>query len=277
MFGYITPSYDELTPDQKRRYASLYCGICRTMGKQNGLFSRLALSYDLTFLALLLSSLYEPEEVLGEGRCLPHPVRKRPYVTNDIISYCADMNIALAYFSAKDKWADDRRPDAKALQQALAPHYRRIQAQWPRQCSVIEAELNTLSSLEKEQCSNPDAPANCFGRLLAAVFTYRMDNWSEHLQKAAFSLGRYIYLADAATDRRKDARRGSYNPLLTMASSPDRDAMEELLSREMGECTYHYEMLPLVQDKPLMDNILYSGIWVTYRQKTKHSFGGTTP
>ena len=35
----------------------------------------------------------------------------------------------------------------------------------------------------------------------------------------------------------------------------------------MGRCTEYYEKLPLVQDKGLLDNILYSGIWVTFRNK----------
>ena len=37
----------------------------------------------------------------------------------------------------------------------------------------------------------------------------------------------------------------------------------------MGRCTESYEMLPLVQDKPLLDNILYSGIWVNNGEKRK--------
>ena len=37
----------------------------------------------------------------------------------------------------------------------------------------------------------------------------------------------------------------------------------------MGRCTAEFEKLPLVQDKPLLDNILYSGVWVNYRRKRK--------
>ena len=42
---------------------------------------------------------------------------------------------------------------------------------------------------------------------------------------------------------------------------------------EMGRATQAYEMLPLVQDKDLLDNILYSGVWVTYRRKEKKARG----
>ena len=37
----------------------------------------------------------------------------------------------------------------------------------------------------------------------------------------------------------------------------------------MGRCAKRYEKLPLVQDKALLDNILYSGVWVNYRGKRK--------
>ena len=37
----------------------------------------------------------------------------------------------------------------------------------------------------------------------------------------------------------------------------------------MARCTESYEKLPLVQDKALLDNILYSGVWVQYRGKRK--------
>ena len=37
----------------------------------------------------------------------------------------------------------------------------------------------------------------------------------------------------------------------------------------MGRCTDAFEKLPLVQDKPLLDNILYSGVWVNYRRKER--------
>ena len=37
----------------------------------------------------------------------------------------------------------------------------------------------------------------------------------------------------------------------------------------MGRCTDSFERLPLVQDKAILDNILYSGVWMNYRRKRK--------
>ena len=37
---------------------------------------------------------------------------------------------------------------------------------------------------------------------------------------------------------------------------------EDYLVLTMARCTESYEKLPLVQDKDILDNILYSGIWL---------------
>ena len=61
MFGYVLANYEELTEPQRQRYAAVYCGICRGIREQASQLARLALSYDMAFLALLHMSLYEPE------------------------------------------------------------------------------------------------------------------------------------------------------------------------------------------------------------------------
>lgn len=78
MFGYVMANPQELTPRQRERYLGCYCGICRAIGANASYPSRLVLNYDMVFLALLLSSLYEPAEEQGQGRCLAHPLGAPP-------------------------------------------------------------------------------------------------------------------------------------------------------------------------------------------------------
>ena len=85
MFGYVMANPQELRPEQRERYLGCYCGICRAIGEQNSLASRLALNYDMVFLALLLSSLYEPAEEQSSGRCLIHPLSPRPWRRSEAI------------------------------------------------------------------------------------------------------------------------------------------------------------------------------------------------
>ena len=267
MFGYVTASMKELDKEMQRRYGAVYCGICRRIRVQSGNVSRLGLSYDMAFLALLLMSLYEPEETAGENACLMHPLKKRPWVDNQYIQYAADMNVVLSYYNCLDDWQDDGKVSARLLAQQFGRHVPEIEARYPRQCKAIEDCIRRLSELEKENCPNPDEPASCFGRLMGQLLTYEEDLWAPTLGQMGFYLGRFIYLLDAALDYDKDKKKEKYNPYLAMGTGKDWHRWEEYLVLTMGRCTECFEKLPLVQDKPLLDNILYSGVWVNKRRK----------
>ena len=269
MFGYVSANWKELRDDQKNRYQAAYCGVCRGIREHSGNVSRLGLSYDMAFLALLLSSLYEPEEEGGKQACLMHPVKKRHWFDNECVRYAADMNVALAYFNCLDDWQDDGKLTAKWLADAFGKRYPEIAERYPRQCQAIKDCITELSALEKANCANPDQVANCFGRLMAEILVYREDLWASDLRQMGMALGRFIYLLDAAVDYRKDKKHGKYNPYIAMGSEEDWPRWEQYLVLAMGRCTESFERLPLVQDKELLDNILYSGVWVGYRGKKK--------
>lgn len=267
MFGYVTASMKELDKDMQRRYGAVYCGICRRIRVQSGNAARLGLSYDMAFLALLLMSLYEPEETVGDRACLMHPLQKRPWVDNRYIQYAADMNVVLSYYNCLDDWHDDGKHSAKLLARQFGKHVPEIEARYPRQCKAIRDCIRRLTELEQENCANPDEPAACFGELMGQLLTYEEDLWAPTLQQMGFYLGRFIYLLDAALDYDKDEKKGKYNPYLAMGTGKDWPRWEEYLVLTMGRCTASFEKLPLVQDKPLLDNILYSGVWVNKRRK----------
>ena len=268
MFGYVNASWKELTDGQQKRYQAVYCGICRRIRTASSNVSRLGLSYDMAFLALLLMSLYEPEEQEGDNACALHPIRKRSWVDSEIIHYCADMNVALAYYNCLDDWQDDRNYAAGFMAERLGKTYPDIKARWPRQCGAIESCIARLAELERTG-SGPDDTANCFGQLMAELFVYHEDLWAPQLRQMGMALGRFIYLLDAAMDYRRDKRKGKYNPYLAMGMEENWLKWEEYLVLAMGKCTDAYEKLPLVQDKGLLDNILYSGVWTACRGKRK--------
>ena len=269
MFGYVTANLKELTAQQQERYGAVYCGICRAIRAQSGQTARLGLSYDMVFLALLLMSLYEPEEASGKNACIAHPITRRSWVDNPYVRYAADMNVALAYYNCLDDWQDDGKKSAKLLAKTYEKHLPEIESRYPRQCTAIRSCIERLARLEKETCANPDEPAGCFGELMAELLVYREDLWAEELRRLGFYLGRFIYLLDAAVDYGKDLKKGKYNPYIAMGLGEDRQKWEEYLVLTMGRCTESFEMLPLVQDKALLDNILYSGVWANYKRKRK--------
>lgn len=269
MFGFIMANPEELSQQEKARYGAVYCGICRQIRQRASQIARLTLRYDMAFLALLLMSLYEPEEQGGDRACILHSIKPRPWTDNAYIRYSADMNVALAYYKAMDDMHDDKSLAAAALAASLKKHWEAIRQQYPRQCKAIADCIQELSRLEEAGCHNPDLPAGCFGRLMGELLVYQEDLWADTLRQMGMALGRYIYLADAAIDYRRDKRRKKYNPFLAMGMEEDWERWERYLVLAMSRCAEHFERLPLVQDKKLLDNILYSGVWVTYRRKQR--------
>lgn len=266
MFGLVTASLRELSKEQQRRYNGVYCGICRCIRERQGQLCRLGLSYDMAFLALVLMSLYEPEETTGSRACALHPFRPKPWVENEAIVYAADMNVALACYKALDDWHDDGKTSARVLSGIFGKRMDEIRSRWPRQCEKMAECIERLNVLEKEKCENPDVPANLFGELMAELFVWRQDEWEPYLRLMGHYLGRFVYLADAAVDFRSDEKSDKYNPLRYTGRGEDWKCWESYLVLAAAGCTDAYERLPLVQDKGILDNILYSGIWINYRQ-----------
>ncbi len=265
MFGFVCANHEELNESQRSRYGAVYCGICRDIREAASQSARLALQYDMVFLALLHMSLYEPREQSGPSACMLHPIKKRPWVQNGATRYAADMNVALAYYKFLDDWEDDRNPGARACAAMLEKSCREIEARYPRQCASIRDCLKRLSALEAQNCQNPDESANCFGDLMAELTVWKEDLWEQKLRQLGHALGRFIYLADAAMDYRSDEKHKKYNPFLAYGTGYDWPRWEQYLLLDMGRCTAAFEQLPLVQDKDILDNILYSGVWTRIR------------
>ena len=95
MFGYIVVHKPELKVREYETYRASYCGLCRSLKKRHGRLGQLTLSFDMTFLALLLTGLYEPHTITGCGRCLAHPMQRHHYRENPYFDYAADMNVML--------------------------------------------------------------------------------------------------------------------------------------------------------------------------------------
>ena len=145
MFGYVIPNQAALDDEAKARYRTAYCGLCRRIGALHGLRGRLTLSYDLTFLDLLLSSLYEGESecVTGSGHCPIHPIRKINWRHSGPTDYCADMSVALHYYNAADKWNDDHSLLGLGFEKLLDSPAQTAAQRWPRQCNAIRTCLDS--------------------------------------------------------------------------------------------------------------------------------------
>lgn len=277
MFGYVLANTTELSEEELARYKSCYCGLCHTIKERFGSLERVSLTYDMTFLILVLSSLYEPEETGGEGSCIAHPFKKHTWVKNEITDYAADMNVYLAYYNALDDALDEGSFKGAMGVRLFKPYAERIEQMYPRQTEVIRNELALMNELEKrneEPAVKADQLANSFGRIMGEIFIREEDRWEENLRKMAEALGRYVYMADAFCDLERDVKKGNYNPLLTMHDRAEGVGEKNtsyytafdlpsrsILTMHIAEAAEELEKLPLEKDLSIMRNILYSGIW----------------
>lgn len=270
MFGYLVAEPGELTEKELSRYRACYCGLCRSIKDRHGQLARLSLTYDMTFLTLLFSSLYEPEETDGEETCPAHPFEARAWWRDEYSDYAADMNVALAYLKCLDDWEDDGNPAALAESRLFKKAYDRVSEAWPRQCGAIRRSLETLHHLEKDRIEDADAAAASFGELMGELFVLRDDRWREPLYHLGHALGRFIYVMDACMDLDADTVRGRYNPFRRYYGLKDNaKRFEDILNMILGEALYWFDRLPLVQDAEILKNILCTGLWAAFAKKYK--------
>ena len=266
MFGYVVINQSDLSEEELLRYRQCYCGLCHSLKERSGNLSRLMLTFDLTFLTLLLQALYEKEERENAGPCIIHPFKKQSWWQSEITDYAADMTVLLGYQKLMDDWNDDCNPLRLWESLPFKRHYRRIAQRYPRQSEVLEDRMAKLSFMEIQGEQDPDKAAGLFGDIMAEIFVYQEDYWSDTLRKMGQALGRFIYLMDAVVDLEKDRKTGNYNPLKELPDSKDnhyRDFLEMLL----GETVYYFDRLPIVDDVQIIKNILCSGVWSEYMRK----------
>lgn len=268
MFGTMTVNQEELKGKEWKRYRAYYCGVCRALKQLAGGRGQLTLTYDLTFLALLLDSLYEGPRTEQSIRCLLHPLEKRPFLQSEAIQYAAKMNLLLSYDNLRDDWRDDRNVAAAAAAAVLKRARNRVAAEYPRQAQAVAQYLCRLHRMEEEQEPNPDAAAGATGEMLAEIFQWKQDEWSEELRTMGFYLGKFIYLTDAAVDLPRDRNKGSYNPfLLYQGKQPVQEYEGQVLNMMAACAASAFERLPVVENAEILRNILYAGIWNKFEHK----------
>ena len=273
MFGYVLVNKPELKIKEFELYRSYYCGVCHALKEGYGLTGRMTLNYDMTFLAMLLSDLYDKEDCDFEARCLAHPYQKHQEKRNEFSDYCADMCVFLSYFKGLDDWKDEHGPKGWLEKTSLKGKADRVRELYPEKCAFIEKHLDMLSIVETAGQQPIDKCANAFGEIMGEIFCYQDDIFREDLFNVGFFLGKFIYTLDAYEDVEKDMEKGTFNPLKDEYEEAlrtgdhdkfDQDVMN-ILMLMIGECTDAFEKLPLIENVEVLRNILYSGVWVRFR------------
>jgi hypothetical protein len=270
MFGYIIVNKQEMKFRDFELYQSYYCGFCRKLKEKYGIRGQLTLSYDMTFLILLLSGLYEAQETAGSCKCVAHPFDRHSTRSNQFTEYAADMNVILTYYHCMDDWEDEKKLLKRGYAGVLKPAFQKAESLYPEKAKRIERELVQLKKYERDRERNLDMPAGCFGNIMAEIFACRQDEWEENLRIMGFFLGKYIYIMDAYEDLEEDLRKQCYNPLKSLHERADyEEQIRQILCMMIAECSAEFEKLPCLLDVDILRNILYDGVWNRYNKIQK--------
>lgn len=264
MFGYVTVHKEELKIKEYDVYRSFYCGLCKKLKTEYGFSSRLILNYDSVFLALLLSSVLEEDTVCIPERCIAHPFNKRPVRRKSVcLSYSAGVMLILALLKLSDNIKDDKSIKDLFASFFLLKARFRVKKKYGDLYSECKKHIKALSSLEKENCENPDAAAHEFASILERLFapSFVEDETQRRiLSHLGYSLGRFIYLLDAYEDFNEDKKRKRYNPYLANGALPEKKEFTDSLTFTLSSFGNSYELLDVKQNKEILDNIIYLGL-----------------
>ena len=270
MFGYIIVNKAEMKFKEFDVYHSFYCGICRELKKKYGFLGQMSLSYDMTFLAILLTGLYEPQTRLGSCKCVAHPFESHGTRNNIFTEYAADMNLLFACFKCRDDWEDERKAWKFLFGRLLEGKAGRLKEVYREKVKAVRLLMQDFTEAEQAQPMDIDAVSGCFGRVMGEIMAVREDEWEEGLRGLGFYLGKFIYLLDAYEDVEKDRKTGNYNLFLQESETEEFERKTEaVLSMMMAECSRAFERLPIVENTEILRNILYSGVWCRYEYVKK--------
>ncbi len=268
MFGYITTSKEHLGDDIYKTFCSYYCGLCKSMGKHCSQASRLGLSFDLTFLLIVLSSVMQDKNTSSLGRCIIHPSKKRDIIDDNHISeYCSMMATLLAY----EKCVDDIR-DEKSIKALLGIFiyrgaYKKATKKYKNTSLYIRDRLKELSELEKQNIRDIDLIADKFALILQKLFTPDFiddEKIRRQLEWFGYNIGRWIYVIDAINDLESDYKTKKYNPLLSDNINDIKEycldvcqKIEASLTFTLENAAEAFDLMKLYRNSELLEKMMY--------------------
>ena len=270
MFGYVLPSRERLSEEEKAEFQSIYCGLCHTLKSHYGSAAACILNYDFTFLAVLLS---REEQKSRCRRCIAHPCKGcHAAEETDALHRSAAYSVILAWWQIQDKLSDEhglKKAKARLAAWALHSAYRKAAADAPCFDARTREQLQRLAVLERAGCPSLDETADTFAGLLAAVSEEMEDGQERRIfHELFYHMGRWIYLVDAADDLKKDMRSGAYNPLryryaLTEPelSEPNKSEFASTLDASVRAMAAAFELFDFGDWTRLLESTFYEGMY----------------
>ena len=282
MFGYVRALKPQMKVCEYDTYKSVYCGLCKKMGREFGLISRFTLSYDFTFLALMNMALNDFEICHKNERCIAHPFKKSYCLSSQqALEYPSYAAVILIYHKLRDDYSD-KGFKGKAAAFLTLPFikkgYKKAREKYPELAFKIEFYMNQQKAAEKKNTSSVDEAGEASAQMMAEIADRLSQDTKqkEILRRFGYFLGRYIYLCDALVDLRDDCKKGGFNPLRNHFNYNDvktitdeqfkraADYTLDSINLTMAELAESYVKLSQKHFKGINDNIVYLGMKNTF-------------
>lgn len=283
MFGYVTPMKPELKVKDFYLFKSYYCGLCFSIKDIFGNIPRMALNYDMTFLAILLDGLRDENLKIEQKRCMAHLTKKKPVILdNEAINYAASMNISLFYYKLLDDKLDDNSLKSKFALLALNPYRKKFSKEIIEINSIISDNLNKLTQLENSKdFTSIDEICHPFSLIVGFIlskYPYKLAEDSKELRSDLFnfgySLGKWIYLIDALDDLKEDMEKNKFNPISYLYNIDNlpynqfkpmiKERLEFNILSCACTCDEYFMKLPLKKNEEIIGNIISLGMMDKY-------------
>lgn len=271
MFGYIKINKPEMKVKEYEAYRGLYCSLCRSLGKNFGILSRLTLSYDITFLLLVRLSLSLTVPEFKRGRCPFNPSKMCNYCLNadEELRFSAAVSMMLFYYKVKDNIADGSF-FRKILMYLILPYaylkYRKAEKMYPDLAEIIKKGMINQNETEKSKTPLTDKAAHESADILGKIFSYGLSGENDNSYRFGYGIGKFVYLADAADDIEKDIKNKSYNPFVEkykLTKAPDDEIKSEIegtLNMCAAVAAEAFEETEKKTLTPIVENIIYDGL-----------------
>lgn len=273
MFGYIRISKGELKIKEYDTYKAVYCSLCKKLGKDYGIVSRLTLSYDFTFLALINMSLKEKCPGYTTGRCAFNPLKKCNYCSDtDDLQMPAATAMIMLYYKILDNIADEKgfkKLGYRLILPVFKRAYKKARRSYPEIDEVVGEYISEQTLLEKADTNDLDAICHPTANALARILEFCSVDKNEQriLNRIGYCLGKYIYLMDALCDREDDLKKKSYNIINLLDGNDAEERIKRQIYYCINESAAAFELLPVKRYKTILGNIIYLGLEETYKKE----------
>ncbi len=265
MFGYLQIHKDELKVKEYEAYKSVYCGLCKQLGRDYGFMTRLILSYDCTFYAILLMSLKSSCTGFSDGRCKFNPLKKCKFADckDNAYSKASALSVISAYYKVVDDIDDSgffKRIALKIAKPFFGRRQKKAARRFPEIENIVSEMMKNQKAAENDELVTIDKAANPTAKMISdlAALEGGNDLQKRVLSEFGYQIGRWVYLIDAADDYEKDKKSGNFNPFIK-ADINDKDYINSVLSQSLARAYDAYNLLDIIDFKPIIDNMMLYG------------------